>query len=256
MTYLFSVSLNEKKENVVMQKLFTYWKLWELLWLATFCGMAIFVTVATDDNLFGFAVFLSGILCVLLAAKGSIINYPVGALNTLGYAYIAWQNGLYGEWGLNVFFYCPTMVIGFLLWRKHLNRDIVHMRRLTPKATAAIAVACAISIVALGYGLSIIPSQNTPYIDAATNVLSIAATLLMMWRFREQWLCYITLNVFTVLMWSIRTIDGSPEGPLMIVMWSAYLVNAIYGMYNWTKGSAITKADAEAPSASAKVAQA
>jgi nicotinamide mononucleotide transporter len=90
----------------------------------------------------------------------------------------------------------------------------------------------------LGFGLSFIPEQNTAYIDAATNILSVAATILMMMRFREQWVCYIVLNVLTIIMWSIRAANGSPDGLLMIVMWSAYLINAVYGFYNWTKGAA------------------
>lgn len=55
-------------------------------------------------------------------------------------------------------------------------------------------------------------------------------------RYREQWLLYITLNLFTILMWVIRLLHGSSDGILMIVMWSAYLINACYGFYNWSKG--------------------
>jgi nicotinamide mononucleotide transporter len=40
----------------------------------------------------------------------------------------------------------------------------------------------------LGLVLAMNPDQNTPFIDAATNVLSIIATFLMMWRFKGQWL--------------------------------------------------------------------
>jgi hypothetical protein len=39
-------------------------------------------------------------------------------------------------------------------------------------------------------------------------------------------------------MWGFRMMQGSPEGLLMMVMWLAYLVNACYGFYNWSKGSA------------------
>jgi len=42
-------------------------------------------------------------------------------------------------------------------------------------------------------------------------------------------------------MWALRIADGSPEGPLMVVMWSAYLVNSVYGFYNWTKGARQTE---------------
>jgi len=79
--------------------------------------------------------------------------------------------------------------------------------------------------------------QVNPYIDSLTNVLTIAAALLMLKRFREYWLFYIAVNLSTVLLWIIRMIDGSPDSVTVLVMWSAYLVNSIYGAYVWYKGT-------------------
>lgn len=213
------------------------WNLYEILWLAAFCAIAVIVTIATGDTPFGFTVFLSGVLCVILAAKGSIFNYAVGVYNTFGYAWLAWQNGLFGEVGLNLLFFAPMNIIGFLMWRNHRKGDSVQMRRMTGRSVAVTAVVCVVSIAALGLGLSFLPGQNSPYIDATTNVLSVAATLLMARRYREQWLAYITLNVFTVIMWTLRAMAGSDQGVLMVVMWSAYLINSVYGLLVWSKGS-------------------
>jgi len=90
-------------------------------------------------------------------------------------------------------------------------------------------------IAILGYLLAQISTQNTPYIDATTNILAISATILMLLRFKEQWWFYIALNIFSILMWAIRTLDGSGDGAMMLLMWSAFLINAIYGYYNWNK---------------------
>lgn len=213
------------------------WSIYELLWLALFCMIAIGITIATKDSFFGFTVFLTGILCVVLTAKGNITSYIFGMYNTLGYAWLAYQNGLFGEMSLNLFFFVPMNIIGFIMWKKHLNQGIVEMKRMNRRGILITAATCITGTIILGYGLSLIQGQNSPFIDATTNVLSVVATILMVRRYREQWMVYIILNVFTVIMWSIRTIAGSPDGVIMVVMWSAYLINSFYGLYIWSKGA-------------------
>jgi nicotinamide mononucleotide transporter PnuC len=212
------------------------WNFYEIAWLGLFSAVAIVLTVVMKDTFFGFTVFLTGVLCVVLAAKGNLMTYVFGMYNTFGYAYLAYVNGLFGEVALNLLFFVPMNAVGFFLWKKHRRGDKLAMRQLNGRSAALIAAVCVFGSAALGFGLSFVEAQNSPYIDALTTVLSVAATFLMVRRFKEQWLVYIVLNVFTVILWVIRTAEGSPDGMLMIVMWSAYLINAVYGYYNWNKG--------------------
>ncbi|MGZ7442844.1 nicotinamide riboside transporter PnuC [Paenibacillus sp. TH7-28] len=213
------------------------WSLFEITWLVLFTGIAIALTLLMKDSLFGFTVFITGVLCVVFAAKGNLMTYGFGMYNTFGYAYLAYVNGLFGEVMLNLLFFVPMNVIGFLMWRNHRHGGKLTMRQMDVRGLLLVAGACVLGSVLLGFGLSYIPGQNSPYIDAITTVLSVVATMLMVKRFKEQWLVYIVLNMFTVLLWAIRTLEGSQDGVLMIVMWSAYLINAIYGYYNWNKGA-------------------
>ncbi|MCL6602114.1 MAG: nicotinamide riboside transporter PnuC [Paenibacillus sp.] len=220
-----------------MRKALRGWSLYELAWLGLFSGVAIWLTIITKDSLFGFTVFFTGVWCVVLAAKGNLLTYVFGMYNTLGYAYLAYSNGLFGEVMLNLLFFVPMNVIGYFMWKQHRKGEKLVMRQMQNKDLYRVALVCVLGSILLGFGLSFIPAQNSPYIDAITTVLSIVATFLMVKRFKEQWLLYIVLNIFTVLLWVIRTIDGSPDGLLMIVMWSAYLINAGYGYYTWNKGA-------------------
>ncbi|MDD3118099.1 MAG: nicotinamide riboside transporter PnuC [Victivallales bacterium] len=214
------------------------WRPFEITWLAVFCLIALILTWWSKDTWLGFTAFITGVVCVVLTAKGSIWSFWWGYVNILTYAGVAYANGLYGEMGLNLLFFLPSTIVGLFMWRRNMKTaGHLVMRRLARSWHLALAVMCLIATVALGWGLSRIAGQNTPYIDALTDVLSIAATLLMVWRFREQWACWLTLDVFTVLMWSLRWAAGSPEGALMTTMWSAYLINAVYGWYNWSRGA-------------------
>ena len=69
---------------------------------------------------------------------------------------------------------------------------------------------------------------SSTLLDGTTTITTCAAQLLMILRYREQWLLWIVLNVLSILLWW-------EENPSMRVMYIAYLVNSIYGFYNWTK---------------------
>lgn len=226
-----------ESEGMKVDKTWGGWNLFEIVWLVLFTSIAVAFTVISKDSLFGFTVFITGVLCVVLAAKGSLMSYVFGMYNTVGYAYLAYINGLFGEVMLNLLFFVPMNVVGFYMWKNNRQEGKLSMRHMDLKWLFLVGAVCVIGCLLLGIGLSFIPGQNSPYIDAITTVLSIVATFLMVSRFKEQWLVYIVLNMFTVLLWVIRMLEGSGEGVLMIVMWSAYLVNAAYGYYNWNKGA-------------------
>lgn len=212
-----------------------HWKPFEIIWIAVFGTIGIVITLNNKDSLFNFFILLTGILCVIFAAKGNLLTYVFGTINSLGYSFTAYQNGLFGEVGLNLLFYIPMNIIGFFMWKRFMNDDVVIMKGLNKIKALLVYSGCFLSIIALGFLLSLIKGQNTPYIDAATNMIGITATFLMVWRYKEQWILYIVLNLLTILMWFIRLIDGSADGSIMVVMWVAFLVNSIYGYYNWSK---------------------
>lgn len=216
-----------------------YWNLFEIIWLFIFSAVAVVLSIIGKDNLFGFSVFLTGVLCVVLAAKGNIWTYLFGMYNSAAYAWLSFQNGLNGEAMLNALFFMPMNVVGWLTWRRKMDNKTVIMRKMTWKMFGLTVLLCLAGTVLYGYWLSTLNGQNTAYIDAFTNCASITATVLMTVRFREQWLFYFGINAFSIVMWTYRLANGSDNAATMVVMWSAYLVNSIYGFYIWNKGSKV-----------------
>ncbi|MBK8011963.1 MAG: nicotinamide mononucleotide transporter [Deltaproteobacteria bacterium] len=210
----------------------------DLAWLLFLMSLGSGLSAVLATSVFDLSVFLSGILCVGLIAIGRREGYLIGLYNSLAYAILAYRNGLYGEVYLNLFFFVPTGIIGYLLWRRHTTASqTVAMRPLSGLQRALIAAVCMVCTVALGQVLQRNPSQNTPFIDAGTNVLSVVATLLMMGRYKEQWLLYILLNVISIGMWGLRVSAGGESSDLMVLMWSLFLLNALFGYWRWHQGT-------------------
>ena len=206
-------------------------------WLAFLVIAGSVLSTFLAVSVFDATVSLSGILCVGLIAIGRREGYLIGLYNSLSYSVLAYGNGLFGEVYLNLLFFVPTGVIGYVMWSRHTRQDnTVEMRQLGWPQRLTVATICVACTVGLGLLLGLNTRQNTPFIDATTNVLSVVATFLMMWRYKEQWLLYILLNIVTIGMWFLRFRAGSATGDLMILMWSLFLLNSLFGYWRWDVG--------------------
>lgn len=101
-------------------------------------------------------------------------------------------------------------------------------KKFTPTQWGISIVLTIAATFAMGYWLDSIGSHQA-YTDAATNVLAIFAQLLMVWRYREQWLWWLVIDVLCVKMWFVA---GNWS---MVAMYVAWTANCIYGWMNWTK---------------------
>nr|WP_263327173.1 nicotinamide riboside transporter PnuC [Neobacillus sp. Marseille-Q6967] len=218
------------------------WKNWtrfEIVWLLTFTMVNIYLFFAWKDSLIGLISSISGMLCVVLVAKGKISNYYWGMIQTSTYAYIAYGYGLYGEVMLNALFYFPVQFIGIYLWKKNKTENGVRGEDVTIKRlskTGWFYTVLVVLIFTVGYGFFLkYLGGNNVWTDSVTNVLSITAQIMMLKRLTEQWILWISVNVLSIFLWASALGSQGGNDFSMLVMWSAFLVNSIYGYINWRK---------------------
>lgn len=214
---------------------FSDWTKFEISWLIISSIVMISLSIIWGDTIIALISGLTGIIAVVLGAKVKLSNYAFATINVLLYAYLCLGNQLYGEFMLNAFYFIPMNLIGFLLWKKHKSADgDVEVRNLTIKGMVILTALTAISVYA--YHLILISlGGNLALIDAVTTVVSVIALILGVTRYAEQWLLWIVVNVVSIVMWSMLLIQGDNSAITMLVMWTAYLFNSIYGYINWLK---------------------
>ena len=187
---------------------------------------------------------ITGVLCVVLVAKGSIWNYAFGLVNVSLYAWISYKAALYGDAGLNALYYLPMQFIGWWQWRKRgaamSERESagdgvqVKARRLDWSQRVLLVLGCFAAVTAVGFLLKYLGDPQ-PFKDSATTVLSIVAQALMALAFMEQWALWIITNVISVIMWSVCVLRGEAHAEVMVIMWVFYLLNSINGFRVWLK---------------------
>ncbi|MEH7121644.1 nicotinamide riboside transporter PnuC [Bacillus sp. JJ1773] len=215
------------------------WTIFERLWLLTFTLINIYLFFAWNDTILGLITSISGMLCVVLVAKGKVSNYYFGIVQTATYAYISYGYGLYGEVMLNALFYFPLQFVGIYLWKQHttdnkIKGEDIHINALTKKGWIATLTSFLIIFVLYALLLQKIGGKVV-WIDSATTILSVIAQILMLKRYTQQWLFWIAVNVLSIVLWVKALILQGGNDVSMLVMWSAFLINSIYGYYNWTK---------------------
>lgn len=222
----------EKIKDFVKNELWVGYNLFEKLFLLSMLLIQIAVYVIVPDTVIGIISGISGVISVVLCAKGKISFYFIGFVQTISYLYLAWTNAFYGEVIENVF-YLVTMIWGIFLWKKNMQKNEdgtkdVKSKKFNWWQWIVSVVLTIIATVIMGYFLESIGS-NQAYLDASTNVMAIFAQLLMIWRFREQWIWWVVIDIICIIMW-FNVGNWS-----MVAMYIAWTINAIYGWYNWSK---------------------
>lgn len=221
-----------------LRQAFNHWTKLDWAWLiianATILGLGLY----WGDGPIALISAITGITCVIFVSKQMMANYYVGAINVALYAYLSYQSKLYGDAMLNAFYYFPMQFIGIYMWTKSKNdsaENKVESKALTAKSRFKLALVSFIGILVYSIVLKQL-GGNIPLIDSTSTILSVIAMYLMVEQYLEQWYLWIIVNVVSIIMWAISLSQGSGDYATLL-MWIIYLLNSLYGLYNWKKAN-------------------
>lgn len=215
------------------QELFGGWKAFEVVFLVLFTIAIIWQGMENLDAkvpVLGMIAGVSGIICNVFISKGKISNYFFGLIFAYSYFYVSLANNFLGELNTTLYVYIPAQFIGYFLWKQNMQKDngadAVVAKALTPKGWIALIAFLTIGTLIFVQILKFYGGSSTG-LDGLTTIIVVAAQWLMLLRYREQWLLWIALNILSIILWA--------DSPAIYTMYIAYLLNSIYGYYNWTK---------------------
>lgn len=218
--------------NWIKKNFWDGYSLFEKLFLLIMVLVQVVVFIIAPDTPLNIIAGIAGVVSVVMCAKGRTVFYFIGFIQTCTYLFLAWQNQFYGEVLENIFYFV-TMIWGIFVWKNNEvenadgTRDVA-AKKFTPAQWAISIVLTILATIAMGYWLDGIGSAQA-YTDAATNVMAVFAQLLMVWRYREQWIWWFVIDVFCIKLWWVA---GNWS---MVAMYIAWTANTIYGWVNWSK---------------------
>lgn len=197
--------------------------------------LIILISFLIGDSKIALISAVCGISYTILAGKGKISCYIFGLTGTMCYAYLAFQNALYGNLILYMFYYFPMQILGIFKWKKHLKRDTQEIvkTKLKPDERIIYTILAILFSIILSFVLKK-TGDATPFIDAVTTVFSVLGLILTVKRCIEQWYVWFVVNVLSVFMWIEAYMNGS-NCFATILMWATYVVLSVYFLFTWKK---------------------
>ena len=205
----------------------------EKVFLLSMVALQAIVYCFVPDSLIGMICGVAGCICVVLTAKGKISSYIFNFIQMITYMIICWDLALYLEFGEQVFYFI-VCIFGVFMWKKNMKKnedgtEQVKAKKFKPWQWIVSVIVVALSTWLLGFFGAEVLGSTLPYLDAMTVALAVIAQLLMVCRYREQWACWILIDVVSLVMFIVL---GEWS---MVAMYVAWTINAFYGWYNWTK---------------------
>ena len=171
-----------------------------------------------------------GICSVVLGAQGNILTFVFGFAQVATYTYLCCIERFYAEIAINIYYFF-TMIYGVYCWRKRLSDHPlqVQTRRLSHNIFPFIGVVIVLLSVLTGWLLQRYTDDPQPYLDAFTTIPAIAAQILMVMAYREQWYLWLMVDLLALVMW-LRA-----ENYCMAAQYAFWCANCVYGYIQWTK---------------------
>lgn len=171
---------------------------------------------------------ITGILCVYLAAKNNIWNWPIAIISVLIYIFIFFEAKLYADTGLQVYFLVMNFY-GWYFWsRKEIHKKVPVSSISLNEIILSIS-AIVVFTAGLGYFLYMGTDASFPFIDSFCTACSLVAQVFLARKVLETWLIWIFVDIIYVGVYIVKDLH------LTAGMYALYIVIAAIGYRDWRK---------------------
>ena len=168
-----------------------------------------------------------GVINISLLIFRSVWNFPFGIAMVALYVFGFFEERLYAEAGLQVFFILAQLW-GWGLWVKVGGEDDrVPVRWLDWLSRAVWVTVTAALSLNLGWMMHSFTNAVLPYADAGIAGASVAAQILLAYRRIENWLVWIAIDVASVTLYIDRGLYPTAG------LYGGFLVLSLIGLKEW-----------------------
>ncbi len=168
-----------------------------------------------------------GLIQIWLLVRRSIWNFPLAMASVSLIAMTLFEERLYSEAGLQLFFFVINAV-GWFQWRaaRDASRHVPVGWMTVPQRLTWLGITVLLS-VSLGWLMHRFTNAALPFADSAVAGASIAAQLLLNMRRIENWVLWVVIDVASIVLFYSRDLY------FLLALYLAFLVISVIGLRQW-----------------------
>lgn len=209
-----------------------------ILWLASVAAIVISFIAGSSKDVLTIIASLIGVTALIFVSKGDVLGQILTVVFSLFYAVISFRFNYYGEMITYLGMTAPIAVLSAVSWFKHPyenGKNEVKIARLT--RTKAIAlVLFTVAVTVLFYFILKYFNNANLFMSTVSIATSFSASALMLLRSPYYAVAYACNDVVLVILWIMASMEDISFLPI-IVCFAIFLINDIYGFFNWRKMS-------------------
>lgn len=171
---------------------------------------------------------IAGFLCIYLAAKESIWNWPISIISVVAYGILFLREAMYGDMTLQIYFLF-TAFYGWYFWINKKEEQHRPIARLTMKQWLLIILSIILLSILLGWFMDRYTNSTVPYADGFCTSVSFSAQLLLTRKILENWLLWVFANICYVPLFIYKNLN------LSALLYLVLIVIAFNGYLIWRK---------------------
>jgi nicotinamide mononucleotide transporter len=172
-----------------------------------------------------------GIASVFYSMRENIWVYPTGLISTLIYVWICFQYKLYGDMGINAYYFSMS-IYGWYVWTHPKgDQSVLPVTWLSSKGWIMAALIFLVSFAAISQVLINLTDSDVPYWDSFTTASAFVGMWLMAKKKVENWYFWLLTDLVSVPLYFYKGLV------LTSFQYLVFTILAALGLIAWVKSS-------------------
>lgn len=205
-----------------------------LLWLTSLTVITASFIIFKSENILTLIASLIGVTALILLAKGNVWGQILTIVFSIFYAVISYRYRYFGEMITYLGMTLPSAFMATVTWIRHpYEASEVRINKLKKIHYIALPISAFI-VTFIFYFILKFFNTNNLMLSTISITTSYTACYFMVFRSNMYALAYALNDIVLIGLWILASMADISFLP-MIICFMMFLVNDLYGFYNWRK---------------------